>query len=138
MLAFRVDPRATPRTRALPCFCAIGSGAGTSSRPRLGAGGAAGAALAPVAVEVPFFGRGQVGEGEEVEVIGKWHRGTLRANKVINLSTTQPGDPSHRGPREGEIRAPTPSESAPTHRERGPEDARERLGPNGRDRPSLR
>jgi FHA domain len=43
--------------------------------------------LAPVAVEVPFFGRGQVGEGEEVEVSGKWHRGTLRANKVSNLST---------------------------------------------------
>jgi hypothetical protein len=43
--------------------------------------------LAPVAVEVPFFGRGQVGEGEEVEVSGKWHRGTLRANKVMNLST---------------------------------------------------
>jgi hypothetical protein len=30
---------------------------------------------------------GQVGEGEQVEVSGKWSRGTLKADRVRNLST---------------------------------------------------
>ncbi len=44
--------------------------------------------LAPVGVELPGYKRGQIGEGEEVDVIGKWSRGTLRATKVTNLSTS--------------------------------------------------
>jgi hypothetical protein len=41
----------------------------------------------PVAVELRGYRSGQVNEGEEVEVSGKWSHGTLRANKVVNLST---------------------------------------------------
>jgi len=41
----------------------------------------------PVAVELVGYKRGQVGEGDEVEVIGKWSRGTPRAKQVANLST---------------------------------------------------
>ncbi len=48
---------------------------------------AAGNRLPPIGVEVPYFGGGHVGEGEEVEVVGRWLRGTLMASKVTNLAT---------------------------------------------------
>ena len=48
---------------------------------------AAGNRLPPIGVEVPYFGGGHVGEGEEVEVVGRWSRGTLMASKVTNLAT---------------------------------------------------
>jgi pSer/pThr/pTyr-binding forkhead associated (FHA) protein len=43
--------------------------------------------VGPVAVEFQGYRTGQVGEGEEVEVHGKWSRGTLQAKRVTNLST---------------------------------------------------
>lgn len=48
--------------------------------------------LDPVPVELrgaAMDGRivGQVSEGDEVEVSGKWHRGTLRASSIANIST---------------------------------------------------
>jgi FHA domain len=43
--------------------------------------------LAPVAVELMDYQGGAIGEGDEVEVSGRWTRGTLRATKVVNLST---------------------------------------------------
>jgi hypothetical protein len=33
------------------------------------------------------FSSGHVAEGDEVEVTGRWSRGTLRASRVVNLST---------------------------------------------------
>ena len=41
-----------------------------------------------VAVEVMDFESGHVAEGDEVEVTGRWTRGTLRAGRVVNLSTS--------------------------------------------------
>ena len=48
---------------------------------------ASGNRLQPVSVEFRDYEGGQVGEGEEVEVSGSWSRGTLRADRVRNLST---------------------------------------------------
>ena len=43
--------------------------------------------LTPVAVEYRGYTGGQVSDGEEVEATGRWKHGTLRADKVRNLST---------------------------------------------------
>lgn len=43
--------------------------------------------LSPVAVELRAHRTGHVGEGEQVEAIGKWSHGTLQATKLINLTT---------------------------------------------------
>lgn len=43
--------------------------------------------LAAVAVELLGYRGGHLGDGEEVEVTGRWSRGTLRAKKIINVST---------------------------------------------------
>jgi hypothetical protein len=48
---------------------------------------ASGNQLSPVGVEFRDYGGGLVSEGEEVEARGRWSRGTLLADKVINLST---------------------------------------------------
>lgn len=48
---------------------------------------ASGDRLAPVAVELADHAGGQINEGEEVEVSGKWSRGTLKARRVLNLTT---------------------------------------------------
>ncbi len=47
----------------------------------------AGNRLSPIAVELRAHREGQVGEGEQVEVVGKWSRGTLRAKRLVNLTT---------------------------------------------------
>ncbi len=47
----------------------------------------AGNRLSPVAVELRAHRTGHLGEGEQVEAIGKWSHGTLRATKLINLTT---------------------------------------------------
>jgi len=44
----------------------------------------------PVELRAPLIGggiSGQVNEGDEVEVSGKWHKGTLRAAVIVNIST---------------------------------------------------
>lgn len=41
----------------------------------------------PVAVELPGYKQGHLTDGEEVEVTGNWSHGTLRAKKILNLST---------------------------------------------------
>jgi FHA domain len=43
--------------------------------------------LDPVGVEFRDYRSGGLNDGEEVEVIGSWKRGTLRAQKVTNLTT---------------------------------------------------
>lgn len=43
--------------------------------------------LDPVGVEFRHYRSGGLNDGEEVEVIGSWKRGTLRARKVSNLTT---------------------------------------------------
>lgn len=43
--------------------------------------------LPPVGVELAGYQGGQLGDGDEVEVSGRWSHGTLRAAKVTNLST---------------------------------------------------
>jgi hypothetical protein len=43
--------------------------------------------LDPVGVEFHNYRSGGLNDGEEVEVIGSWKRGTLRAQKVTNLTT---------------------------------------------------
>lgn len=43
--------------------------------------------LDPVGVEFHHYRSGGLNDGEEVEVTGSWKRGTLRARKVINLTT---------------------------------------------------
>lgn len=43
--------------------------------------------LSPVGVEFRNYRSGGLNDGEEVEVIGSWKRGTLRAQKVTNLTT---------------------------------------------------
>ena len=48
---------------------------------------ASGNRLAPVAVELPIYVSGQVSDGEEVDVTGRWHHGTLRAKRIVNLAT---------------------------------------------------
>lgn len=48
---------------------------------------ASGNRLAPVGVELRPYTGGHVGDGEEVEVEGTWKRGTLRAQRIVNLST---------------------------------------------------
>jgi pSer/pThr/pTyr-binding forkhead associated (FHA) protein len=48
---------------------------------------ASGNRIPSVAVELMDFEGGHVAEGEEVEVTGRWSRGTLRASRVVNLST---------------------------------------------------
>jgi hypothetical protein len=44
--------------------------------------------LGAVAVEFKDFRSGHVSDGEEVEVVGRWSRGTLKASRVVNLSTS--------------------------------------------------
>jgi hypothetical protein len=44
--------------------------------------------LTPVAVEYRGYTGGQISDGEEVEAHGRWSSGTLRANKILNLSTS--------------------------------------------------
>lgn len=41
----------------------------------------------PIGVELWHHRHGQVSDGEEVEVSGHWRRGTLRAERIVNLST---------------------------------------------------
>jgi hypothetical protein len=48
---------------------------------------AAGNRLAPVAVEYRGHSAGHLGDGEEVEVLGRWARGVLQARRVVNVST---------------------------------------------------
>ena len=48
---------------------------------------AAGNRLAPVAVQLSTLVSGQISDGEEVEVTGRWSHGTLRARQILNLST---------------------------------------------------
>jgi hypothetical protein len=48
---------------------------------------AAGNRMEPVGVEVQNYQSGQVSDGDEVEVTGSWHRGTLRAERVVNRTT---------------------------------------------------
>lgn len=43
--------------------------------------------LAPVGVEFLRYRSGLIGDGEEVEVTGRWSSGTLRAEKITNLTT---------------------------------------------------
>lgn len=43
--------------------------------------------MEPVAVELPKYKSGQISEGEEVEVKGRWSHGALRARRVTNLTT---------------------------------------------------
>jgi hypothetical protein len=48
----------------------------------------AGNRLRPIAVELKGAGlSGQLGDGEEVEVTGKWRHGTIRARTVVNITT---------------------------------------------------
>lgn len=47
----------------------------------------AGDRLPSIGVEMAGYRQGPIGDGEEVEVSGRWSRGTLRAKKVVNLST---------------------------------------------------
>jgi hypothetical protein len=48
----------------------------------------AGNRLRPVAVELKGTGlSGQLGDGEEVAVTGKWRHGTIRARTVVNITT---------------------------------------------------
>jgi FHA domain len=44
--------------------------------------------LQPVAVEFHGYTGGQISDGEEVEVTGKWSSGTLRASKIVNVTTS--------------------------------------------------
>jgi hypothetical protein len=43
--------------------------------------------LRPVGVEVFHHRGGQISDGEEVSASGRWHDGTLRAEKVVNVTT---------------------------------------------------
>jgi sulfur carrier protein ThiS len=43
--------------------------------------------LPPVAVEYVGYSGGQISDGEEVEVVGRWKGGALRASRIVNLST---------------------------------------------------
>jgi hypothetical protein len=43
--------------------------------------------LAPVGVEFVHYRSGLISDGEDVEVTGQWSKGTLRAEKITNLST---------------------------------------------------
>jgi pSer/pThr/pTyr-binding forkhead associated (FHA) protein len=43
--------------------------------------------LPPVGVEFPHYRGGQINDGDEVAVAGRWSHGTLRASRVTNLST---------------------------------------------------
>jgi hypothetical protein len=43
--------------------------------------------IAPVAVEMVGYRSGQINEGEEVEVSGRFKHGTLRVRSLVNLST---------------------------------------------------
>jgi hypothetical protein len=47
----------------------------------------AGNRLPPVGAEFAGYQAGQLSDGDEVEVAGRWSRGTLRATRVTNLST---------------------------------------------------
>ena len=48
---------------------------------------AAGNRVQPVGVELRHHRLGQVSDGEEVEVGGRWKDGTLRAERIVNLTT---------------------------------------------------
>jgi len=47
----------------------------------------AGNRLQPVGVEMVAYQGGQISDGEEVIVSGHWHHGTLRSDRVINVTT---------------------------------------------------
>jgi hypothetical protein len=47
----------------------------------------AGNRMHPVAVELRAGRSGRVSEGDEVEVTGKWSKGTVKADKIVNVST---------------------------------------------------
>ncbi len=47
----------------------------------------AGNRLTPVPVEMRRYRGGLVTDGDEVEVVGRWSRGTLRASRITNLTT---------------------------------------------------
>jgi hypothetical protein len=49
--------------------------------------GAEGNRVQAVGVEVRGYRGGQLSEGEEVEVTGRWEGGTLRADRVLNWTT---------------------------------------------------
>jgi hypothetical protein len=48
---------------------------------------ATGNRLTPVPIEMGRYRRGLVSDGDEVEVVGRWSRGTLRASRITNLTT---------------------------------------------------
>jgi hypothetical protein len=48
---------------------------------------AVGNRMTPIGVEFKGYVGGHISDGEEVEVVGKWSRGTLEASKIVNLST---------------------------------------------------
>ena len=48
---------------------------------------AAGNRLPPVGVELRPYRGGQVSDGEDVDVVGHWKDGTLRAETVVNRTT---------------------------------------------------
>jgi hypothetical protein len=54
---------------------------------RLDRYGPDGSRAAPVGAEVWGYRGGQVGDGEEVEVTGRWSSGTLQAKRVVNRTT---------------------------------------------------
>lgn len=49
---------------------------------------AAGNRLSPVSVEMRRHRGGLVTDGDEVEVVGKWSRGTMRATRIRNVTTS--------------------------------------------------
>ncbi len=48
---------------------------------------AAGNRVQPVGVELRHHRLGQVSDGQEVEVRGRWKDGTLQAERIVNLTT---------------------------------------------------
>jgi hypothetical protein len=48
---------------------------------------AAGDRVQPVGVELQMYRSGQLSDGEEVDVRGRWKRGTLQADRVVNRTT---------------------------------------------------
>jgi hypothetical protein len=47
----------------------------------------AGNRLQPVGVELQWYRGGQLSDGEEVDVVGRWKDGTLEADRILNLTT---------------------------------------------------
>lgn len=73
-LARSVQTRQTPQARVVLSF-------------RVDSYDESGVRLDSVAVELRNYRSGRVGDGEEVDVTGKWDHGTLRADKIIDVST---------------------------------------------------